>query len=258
VSRLFKIKTFFNYWLDAVDEHSLHSPFLYDFYSNVVNRETGELVQIEGLRKQLLKDDREIWINDFGSGSKHMAGANRKISDIAFYSLSQARFSALYLRMTAYAKAKTIIELGTAFGINTLYLSQQPHSMVYTFEGSEAISEIAELSFEFAGAKNIELIKGNLDSTLYATLSRIPKVDLAFIDANHRLDATLRYFELLLSKSHDKSIFIIDDIHDSPGMEKAWNEIRKHQLVYTSVDLFQCGVLFFDPSLNKQHVVLRF
>ncbi len=258
MSAFFKIKTYFNYWLDAVDEHSLHSPFLFDFYTKIIRRESIAVPVIESLRKQLSNDHREIEVRDFGAGSKHLSGQMRKISDITKISLSDVKFSTLYSRIVAYSKAKTIVELGTSLGINTLYLAQQPESKVYTFEGSPAIAEIASISFEFGGATNIELITGNLDTTLYSTLSRLPKIDLVFMDANHRYEPTLRYFESLLARSHHKTIFIVDDIHDTPEMEKAWIEIKKHPLVYTSADLFRCGILFLDPSLNKQHVVLRF
>ena len=44
----------------------------------------------------------------------------------------------------------------------------------------------------------------------------------------------------------------------SPEMEKAWNELSRHPLVYGSVDLFRCGILFFEPALNKQHFVWAF
>lgn len=258
MSAFFKIKTYLNYWLDAVDEHSLHSPFLFDFYTQVIQRETLDDPLFESLRKKLSNDHREILVEDFGAGSKHIKNNNRKISDIASISLSSAKYSSLYLRIADYAKAKTILELGTSLGINTLYLSKKPESRVYTFEGSASIAEIASISFEFGDAKNIELITGNLDSTLYSNLSRIPKIDLAFMDANHQYIPSMRYFELLLSRAHHKSIFILDDIHDTPEMERVWREIKKHPLIYTSADLFRCGILFFDPSLTKQHVVLRF
>lgn len=254
----FKIKTYLNYWLDSVDEHSLHSPFLFDFYTQVVKRETLYDPLLESLRKKLSNDQRELEIDDYGAGSKHVVGNTRKISSIAAVSLSSAQYSCLYQRIANYANATTILELGTSFGINTLYLAKKENAQVYTFEGAASVAEIASISFEFAGANNIELITGNLDNTLYENLSRIPKVDLAFMDANHRYEPTLAYFELLLSRSHHKSIFILDDIHDSPDMEKAWQEIKRHPLVYTTADLFRCGVVFLDPSLTKQHVVLRF
>lgn len=258
MSAFFKIKTYLNYWLDAVDEHSLHAPFLFDFYTRVIKREAIPVSKFESLRKQLANDHREIEVKDLGAGSKHLASNLRKISDIASLSLSDAKFSALYARIAAYCKAKTIVDLGTSLGINTLYLATQPGSKVYTFEGAETIAEIASISFEFGEAKNIELITGNIDQTLYATLSRIPKIDLAFLDANHRYEPTLRYFELVVSRSHHKAIIILDDIHDSPEMERAWSAIKNNPLVYTTADLFRCGLVFLDPSLSKQHVVLHF
>jgi predicted O-methyltransferase YrrM len=258
VSTFFRFKTYFSYWLDAVDEHSLHSPFLFDLYSKVINVNGEGIPEIEKLRVSLLKTQQQISVKDLGAGSKHHDSTKRAIRDIAETSLSDLHFSLLYLRLANYIDAKNIVELGTSLGINTLYLAQKKNSKVFTFEGSESISEVAQDTFEFASAKNIELIKGNIDSTLYSNLSRMPKIDLAFMDANHQYDPTLKYFEWLLSKIHHKSIVVLDDIHSSVGMEKAWVKLCKHDLVYTSIDLYRCGILFFDPSLNKQHVVLQF
>lgn len=254
----FQIKTYINYWLDAVDEHSLHSPFFFDLYTKIIKVETEEIPEFENLRTKLLADEREIEVDDLGSGSKHLTDRKRKISDIAKTSLNNADYSSLFNRLSKHVKAKTIIELGTSFGINTLYLAQSKEAKVYTFEGAPSILDIAALTFEFAETKNIELIAGNIDTSLYSTLSRIPKVDFALIDANHRLAPTLKYFELLLSKIHHSSIIVIDDIHDNPEMENAWKKIKDHDLVYSSIDLYRCGVVFFDPSLTKQHVVLQF
>lgn len=254
----FQLKTYFSYWLDAVDEHSLHSPFLFDLYTKVIKIEEDGIPEIEKLRASLLKTKREISVVDLGAGSKHLGDGKRLISDIAETSLSDLRFSLLYFRLIKHIDAKNIIELGTSLGINTLYLAQKKNAKVYTFEGSESILEVANDTFEFASAKNIELIKGNIDSTLYSNLSRLPKADFVFMDANHQYAPTLKYFEWLLAKIHHQSILVIDDIHSSEGMEKAWKEIRNHDLIYTSIDLYRCGILFFDPSLNKQHVVLQF
>jgi predicted O-methyltransferase YrrM len=258
VPNFFQVKTYLNYWLDSVNEHSLHSPFLYDLYTKVINVEPSPELDIEKLRVDLLKTHREIEVQDLGATSKHFSSGKRKISEIAETSVSSMRLSSLYLRLAEYAEAKTIAELGTSFGLNTLYLAKKKGVKVYTFEGLESIAEVAEDTFKFAAAKNIELIKGNINSTLYSTLSRIPKIDFAFIDANHQYEATLKYFEELLMKVHHKSILVIDDIHGNPGMSKAWKEICRHDLVHTTLDLYRCGILFFDPSLTKQHVVLQF
>lgn len=254
----FQIKTYLHYWLDAVNEHSLHSPFLYDLYTKVIHVEPTPDLSIEKLRFDLLKTQREIEVHDLGAQSKHFTGSQRKISEIAETSLSGVRLSSLYQRLSDYAEAKTIVELGTSFGLNTLYLAKRKGTQVYTFEGSESIAAIAADTFTFAHAQNVELVRGNINSTLYATLSRIPKVDFALIDANHQYAPTLNYFEELLMKMHHKSVLVIDDIHGNPGMDKAWKQLCRHDLVHTTLDLYRCGILFFDPSLTKQHVVLQF
>lgn len=257
MSRFFQAKTYFNYWLDAVNEHSLHSPFLFDLYTNVIKQTPLPDPVIEKLRANLLKNNREIAVEDLGAGSTHFAQDSRKVSDIAATSSSSIGFSTLYARLIKHSNAKTIVELGTSFGLNTVYLAQQKDATVYTFEGSASIAEIAQSTFEFAAATNINLIKGNIDTTLPATLSRIKKIDFAFLDANHRYEPTKRYFEQLLPALHHRSVMVIDDIHGNAGMQQAWTELCKHSLVYTSLDLYRCGILFFDPSLNKQHVVLH-
>jgi predicted O-methyltransferase YrrM len=259
VPTFFQIKTFLSYWLEAVDEHSLHSPFFFDFQRNVVKHKSEKsYAEFEGLRAKLKNDKREITVQDLGAGSRYHSSSKRKISEIASTSLSPSKYASLYNRLINNYKAKNIVELGTSLGINTLYLSDNDDTKVITFEGVPEIAEIARTTFEFAKAKNIKLIEGEIDTTLPAFLNTASKIDFVFIDANHRYDPTLKYFEWLLRKIHPQSIIAIDDIHYSPEMEKAWHALKLNTMVYGSVDLYRCGILFFDPSLNKQHVVLQF
>lgn len=255
-NKAFQINSYLSYWLDAVDQHSLHSPFFFDFYTKVIKSTSGPFEKIEDLRKKLRSDNRTITVND--PGTKGMIRNVRKISEIASSSLTPEIYSLIYNRVIQKFDHKIIVELGTSLGINTLYLAAKKNCRVTTFEGSDEVADIAELTFEFGQAKNIALQRGNIDSTLPDFLLTIRKVDFAFIDANHTYEATTRYFRHLLSKINEKSVFALDDIHSSSGMEKAWKEIRGHDLVYGSADLYRCGFVFFDPSLNKQHVILQF
>jgi predicted O-methyltransferase YrrM len=254
--KLFQVKSYLLYWLNAVDEHSLHSPFFFDFYTQVVKDNTRQksIESVEKFRRKFLSDTQKININDLGSGNKN---GQQSISSIANRCLSYPRFSYLYRKMIKHYQAKTIVELGTSLGINALYLAQEKDATVVTFEGSDALADVAEHAFDVVGAKNIRLIRGQIDNTLSVYLQSIRKIDFAFIDANHRYNSTLAYFEQLLSKITETTIFVLDDIYYSPEMAKAWNEIRQHRLVYGSANLFRCGILFFDPSLNKQHVILQ-
>jgi predicted O-methyltransferase YrrM len=256
----FQFKTYFTYWLDQVSEHSLHSPFLFDFYTKVLHgkNDRSQFQHIESKRAHYLTDKTSLTLNDPGAGSIAIKTSTRQISDIARTSLSPEKYSLLYTRIIRHFNCRKILELGTSLGINTLYLASSPGSSVTTFEGSPAITSVAQNTFDSLGAKNIKLIEGNINTTLHTYLSNADAVDFAFLDANHRYAPTLKYFETIIQKIHTGSILVLDDIHYSKEMENAWNTVRQHPLVYASIDLYRCGILFFDPSLNKQHVVLQF
>lgn len=257
MASFFQVKSFLSYWLNSVDEHSLHSPFFYDFYTKVVKRKTEPYDVAEKLRQQLVSSKKTIAINDLGAGSV-LSSTNRAINDIARVSVSPAKYGMLYKRCIEHFRCKHILELGTSLGINTLYLSRNTGSIVHTFEGAPTIAEIALDTFGFASASNIKLIQGNIDDTLKNHLRSNREIDFAFVDANHRYEAVLDYVGKLLNASHEKTVIVVDDIHLNEGMERAWNELKANDRIHATADLYRCGFLFMDPSLNHQHWVLQF
>lgn len=258
MSKFFQIKSYFTHWLNAVDEHSIHSPFFFDFYSKVIKKndqDKPDFTAIEEIRQKLLANKTEVTISDLGAKSPHFKNENRSLSKIAETSLSPAQYCRLYNRIIHYIDASQILELGTSLGITTLYLAQKNNAHVTTFEGSASMINVALTHFEYFNTKNIELIQGNIDHELSNYLLKPVKINFALMDANHRYEPTLRYFNLISRRMANKGIIVIDDIHNSDEMNRAWLELRDHQLVYGSVDLFRCGILFFDPALNRQHYI---
>ena len=256
--RFFQLKTFLQYWLDSVDAHSLHSPFLYDFYINVIAKESDRrrYESIEAECDAFVHDESAIEILDFGSGSISNDNAKRKVKEIAATSLSPAHLSRLYARLISYYQLKEVLELGTSLGINTVYLAREA-AHVTTFEGAPLVAGIARALFERVDTSNITLVEGNIDQRLPEFLLKSRPVDFALIDANHRYEPTLNYFQHIVRRISPRGIVAIDDIHYNEGMERAWAELKTHKLVYGSADIYRVGFLFFDPSLNKQHVVLQ-
>ncbi|HEX6227711.1 MAG TPA: class I SAM-dependent methyltransferase [Chryseolinea sp.] len=260
-AKYFQLKSFFTYWLDAVDEHSLHSPFLFDFFTRVLKKEFShpDFEALARSRQKLATDHRVINITDFGSGSLKMKSPSRKISDIASISVTPEKYSRLYTRIIRHYNCKHILELGTSLGLNTLYLAKAQEGIrVATIEGSVETAQVAKKMLDEHGAKNVQLILGNIDQALPTYLSGSEKIDFAFIDANHRRGPTLNYFELILEKTHDETVVVLDDIHYSKEMEEAWQQIQAHKRVFTSIDLYRCGLTFFNPALTKQNAVLQF
>jgi predicted O-methyltransferase YrrM len=248
-----------NHWLDAAGEHSIHSPFFFDFYNRVVKAEQhNSFIDIEKMRGRLLSNYSEIKVKDLGATSPHFKYDQRTIARIAATSMNEEKHCALFYRIANHIEAKRILELGTSMGITSLYLSRIEDSSVVTFEGNSAMISIAQTNFEHFHQNNIELIEGNIDQTLPDYLQNPAKIDFVLIDANHRYEPTISYFNQIARRMSDHGIIVLDDIYYSEEMARAWSEIRKHDLVYGSVDLFRCGILFFDLNLNKQHFTWSF
>ena len=245
------------HWLNVVDEHSIHSPFFFDFYNRVVRGKSNEseFEEIEKIRFNLLTNTTALADVDLGAGSRALKGNTRTLADIARVSLSPREVVEFYSRLIHYVDAHRIVELGSCLGITTLYLAQKQNTQVFTFEGSRALANVSLTNYEYFDQKNIHLIEGNIDSTLPDFVQNPAKISFVLMDANHRYAPTIKYFSLLMRRLDEKSVVVVDDIHWSAEMEQAWGELRRHPLVYGSVDLFRFGILFFDPTLNRQHFI---
>jgi predicted O-methyltransferase YrrM len=155
-------------------------------------------------------------------------------------------------------ECKSILELGTSLGLTSLYLSAiSKDARVLTVEGDEQLASLAEKHFQSLRRKNITLFQGSFEKKLPLALNQSRQIDLAYFDGNHRYDATMNYFKLLLPNVHEKSIVVIGDIHWSIEMKKAWKEIISSSLTTLSIDLFYFGIVFFRKELSKQNFKIR-
>lgn len=255
---------YLKYFLTAYNGkgHGIHSPFIYDFVRSILNdrRDFYAFTPIENLRKELLADKTLIEVEDLGAGSSSSKNNQRTIGEIARNALKSKKLGQLLFRMVDHFRPNTIVELGTSLGITTAYLAAANGAgKVFTIEGSDRIADVAQKNFERLNLYNTTLIRGNFDDRLPALLQETGIVDLAFVDGNHRLEPTLRYFKLLLEHSDENTILIFDDIHWSAEMEAAWDEIRKSDAVTCTVDLFFLGLVFLRKDFKaKQDFVIRY
>ena len=241
--------------------HGIHSPFVYQFSTEILlkgSKKIEKLNQIELLRKNLAKDKRVIEVSDFGAGNS--SGKKlRKISEIAKTASSSRKYCNLLFKIVDQFKPESIIELGTSFGIASASMAlSSPDLELITIEGCPAIAGIAKENFESLGIKNIQPHIGQFDEILPTILPKLKHPFVAFIDGNHRYEPTLKYFKQILSACNNQSIIIIDDIHWSEEMEKAWNEIKAMPEAIICIDIFRMGIVFFRTGLPKQEFIIRY
>lgn len=242
-----------------MDEHSLHSPFIYGFYKDVIKKEKHVAVfqGIENVRNDLLVDNRKIKIDDLGAGSIVTNSLTRKISSIAKSAVTSSKDSRLYCRILDHIEAQNILELGTSLGINTMYLASNKFvKNIYTVEGCKQTAAVAKTNFSSFRTDKINLIEQPIEQALVHVFNRINSLDVILFDANHTYEATLKYYKMCKPYIHEHSILIFDDIHWSHGMTLAWEEIKKEIEVTLTIDLFDLGLVFFKKDLEKENYVL--
>lgn len=255
---------YLRYLSRARDEHSLHSPFLFSLYTQVIRAKSSpktRFAAIQALRKELRRSRQLISVTDFGAGSKVNISRQRSIGDIARNSQKPARFGRLLFRLVQRFQAKTILDLGTSLGITTAYLAEAAtpyNGRILTFEGCPETATVARQNLARLSVHNVTITTGNLDETLTSQIADLSAIDFVFFDANHRYEPTVRYFETCLTKIHNDTVFVFDDIHWSDGMEQAWAYIKGHPSVTVTIDLFWIGLVFFRKEQPKQDFILRF
>lgn len=255
------ILNYLKYFFKARNQHGIHSPFVYELYNNVIKDQTPFYIfnDIESIRAKLLLSNIQIEINDFGAGSTVNKSNRRNISDIAKNSLKAPKYAQLLFRLVHRFKPTNVLELGTSLGISTMYLAASNSKInVTTVEGCPNISKVAQINFDKLGLKNINLINQPFETFLPDYLKTVSTLDFVFFDGNHTKEATLNYFNLCVEKTNQQTVFVFDDIYWSKGMNEAWNEIKQHPKITTTIDLFAVGIVFFNPDLSKEHFVLRY
>jgi predicted O-methyltransferase YrrM len=257
--------------------HGIHSPFVYDFVREVLAGQDSPAIYkpIETLRHQLYLDRALLEVDDLGARRRGKPISQRSVADLARHSAKPPRLGRLLFRIARYYQPVNVVELGSSLGLSTAYLAAgasnsdvadacieahpDPRQRIVTIEGAANVAEKATQNLRLLALDHVEMMQGNFDDVLPPLLDRMPPVDLAFIDGNHRLEPTMRYFDMLTFHSSDSSVLIFDDIHWSRDMEEAWKRIKEDPRAMLTIDLFFFGLVFRRKEFKtKQHFTIRF
>lgn len=255
---LHSILEYIKFILKSNNQHRIHSPFVYDLVTKCLydNQFYKDYNLIAKYYRDLNNNMSVISIKDHGAGSKVLESNTRSISDISKKAgITQKRAKLIY-RIVNYFNSGSILELGTSLGISTCAISLgNSKAQITTIEGCPETASVAKEQFKNFNLNNINLIVNEFDKELNNLKSQ--KFDLIYIDGNHQKEATLNYFNTLLNTVNNDSVVILDDIHWSKGMTKAWNIIKQNPKVTLTIDTFFWGIVFFRTEQEKQHFIIR-
>jgi predicted O-methyltransferase YrrM len=250
------------HYLKAGGRYKVHSPHVYDFVTRVLPNQKSEMGnKIEVLRKQLSHSAESVALIDYGAGygGKQLPETTKTLAAVVKSSARRQRAGELLTRIAAYYKPSSCLELGTNLGFSALYLraGMSSASTFRTLEGSPQLSSLAEKhfrDFDFTG----EFLTGEFSELLSeAAQLQTLRPELVFMDGNHRYQPTMDYFKTIIPHIPDGSLVILDDIHWSGEMEKAWNEIIAMKEVTVSIDLWSLGLCWIRRNQAKEHFKIR-
>lgn len=245
----------------------IHSPYLFEWVRMVMYDTHAYYAwnDIEKRRAAMLRAPKLIDYVDYGSAGGAGQHRTRKVSDIAKGDLEPRQYGELLFRLVNWlghqlrceqGRSLNIIELGTSLGITAAYMAMaDSRNDVLTFEGCPAVAEMARWNWTKLGINNIVCVEGDIDVTLAQHLPEV--VDIAFVDANHTQEASVRYFDTIAKHTHRKSVVVVDDIYHSRSMHTAWQTICAREEVTSTIDLWKMGLVFFDPDYLHKNYKLR-
>jgi len=251
-----------NYFIHRISSLSdlIGNAFIREFRQNIIRdtKEYSEYQLIEKYRNDLFRNTSIPAPVSLGAGT-FCGQKQRSISHIARMASVNAKYGQLLFRMARYYKPDQIIELGTALGISTMYLSMgNPVARIITVEGNPQLAGIASKSFAAHGLENITLINSAFDDAIPRIIPEVKNNALVFIDGNHTLEATIRYYEVFCEATRFTNILVLDDINWSHDMAKAWKIITGEKCQGLAVDLFRLGIVFNNPDQTRQKIRLRY
>lgn len=218
----------------------VHSPFAYNLITKVVE---------ESCSYYAYQQVDEIWrtqiCNKLTQDDFHL----RKPIPV--------KYGRLLFRLVNRFHPHVIVEYGTCWGISSLYLhlgNTQAH--FFCIEPNSRIFEFSKKIMP-SDADNIQFLNGSFSERLSECL-KFGTPDFVFV---HHLDNVQEYESVYgqLSTCLDQNtVLVVGGIHSTGEILDAWHRFSSDERIRVTMDLFDVGIAFCDPKLNKQDYIVAF
>jgi predicted O-methyltransferase YrrM len=212
-----------------------HSRLQAEFNGNTVKpKRTTYSSKIESLAKQTNElGPQPLWK---GYGKNNSAGANRTPDTVR----TGEAIGNLYTNLVQSLQPNIVVEFGTAFGVSGMYflagIELNKKGKLLTFEPNDIWREIAIQNLSKIGAK-FDSIAGTFEDHIEKSLPNGQSIDMAFIDAIHTKEFVIPQLDIVVEKSNDRAIIILDDIDFSDSMKECWEEVSLDNRFLCSAEL---------------------
>ena len=237
------------------------------------HRSEKELFEkIENLRDELASSAGSISFTDYGAGepSDHFSSDEMyrgrlitvSLESLCRHASKSYPWTHLLFKLIRELKPSVCLELGTCLGITGAYqaaaLEINQSGKLLTLEGAELLAAVALDNFKRLSLSRATVRVGRFQDILGDVLRQEAPIDFVFIDGHHDGHATIRYFEEILPFLSEGAVLVFDDILWYETMKRAWQQIRGHRQVKTSIDLRVIGLcVITNVSKDKKYFNFR-
>jgi len=221
------ISSWLKYLLQRKSKYNIHSPFVFDFVTKVLNDHGSNRDYDTIMRIGRLLDKK-----------KHISFTKRKRSRLLY-------------RVIQHYEPDSVVSFGSITALNATALALGNLQTKVYLEQSEDFLE----TLNAMGVINVRLIQpAEFDSEHFRRLN----TGFVFFGRDSFEDDTWDYLADCLNYKTADSVFIFEGIHHNRDIEDAWEEIKADEDVSVTFDLYSIGMVFFREGIEKQDFVLKY
>jgi len=218
--------------------HGVHSPFVFDLLTTVIEERKSYYCyeRIHKVRLQILQR-RDVVVHGY---------RKRTVKEIVEkYCFTELEHRLLF-RLANRFRPQSMYVAGSDFGLTPLYLT------AYATDSACIVVEPEPLSVSIAKEYIHRYTTASI--ALRDNFDEIPDViDFAVWGSSMKDDSfTMQNFERFFRNMHAEGLMVIAEINASSVNRKVWKAICAHPKVTVTIDLYQLGIVFFNPKLHRR------
>lgn len=205
--------------------HGIHSPFVFNLINDVIEEKTSYYAYLD-IKEYLLSCQNVLLKVD-------------KLNKLSF-------------KLVNYFKAKRILEIGAGEGINTLFLTAASrYTSCHAIEMNDDKFEMAQKLYASGWERQLSLSKS------FPALSG-GRLDCVYINLNNFEGLADAHIDQINKAIHQQSFIITEGIRTNRRNKLLWNRIKDMDNRTVALDLFNVGIIFFDPKLYRWEYKISF
>jgi len=197
--------------------HGVHSPFVFNLINKVIEEKTPYYAY-----------------NDIASYLSTFSDVNYR----------RKKFNRLSFGLVNYFNAKTIMQIGSGYGFNTLFLTAPSSHIECICIEPDAEKRLFADRLYRGWDRKIELY-----DAIPEGMNK--KIDCLFIDLKSFNRITDKNINSLFNLLSEKSFIVVDAIRSNHHHLKVWKKFAEFGDRTALLDLFSVGIIFFDKKLYR-------